>query len=61
MTTFDRMTLRSKNEGIVEGKTEEQNLFISNSLKEGLTIELIAKITQLPKEEILKRIKDMNL
>ncbi|MCI9275827.1 MAG: hypothetical protein HFJ24_07905 [Clostridia bacterium] len=49
--------LRGKEEGKAEGKKENQLEMIKSMLKEGLSIEIISKVSKLSVDEIEKLIK----
>jgi predicted transposase/invertase (TIGR01784 family) len=51
-TSFEEGKIEGKIEGIEEGKKEEKLNMAKKSLQEGLSVEMISKITGLSKEEI---------
>lgn len=58
----DEVTMREgyREEGIEIGRKENKIEIAKNMLKEGMDINLIAKITKLPREEIEKLSKKLN-
>ena len=44
----------AKEEGLAEGKTEERLEIAKKMLKEGLSVDLICRTTDLSEEEVLK-------
>ena len=59
-TKFNRVKREAKAEGRAEGRAEEKLETVMNSLKAGLSLELIAQITNLSIDEVKKISKQVN-
>jgi len=53
MTTYEQI--------LWEGKLEHQSMVLTNAYRKGLEIALIAELTGLTTEEVLKRIRELGL
>ena len=61
MTTYEQILLRGEKRGEKRGKVENENLVIANAYAEGFREEIIAKLTGLSVEEVLKRFEALGL
>ncbi|MEM9718705.1 MAG: Rpn family recombination-promoting nuclease/putative transposase [Bacteroidota bacterium] len=61
MTTYEQIIQRGVKQGKIEGKVEKENFVITQGVKNGLSLGMIAELTGLSIDEVEKRIKRFDL